>query len=437
MEGPINYNIDVKNPFEEYAKGLQLGGAVRQMQAQQAQEAQLQADLQALSQNPTSEGMLKMATRYPAFSKQLSTPFEMLSATELKNSRSQIGPVWNAVSLGQTKIAANALRQQAMAAHNAGKGSDAEQAETLATMLEGTPEEQKAAANQINAAALGIFGVDDYAKMANLPNALNKGQADAQTAMVEAAYAPSLSSAELSKKQADAVTSNAVANNANTYEALKNANIDSQINKRASDKYYNKLAFELKSAEAQQKKETDTLKQEQLALKINQLQTEIAVADQNRTAEGQSMVMANENMLGTITKLMSTPEDVIRAAQGPVDSILPTIQQDVADYEEMVDLAKSESFLAQLPFMVGKGAGSLSDQEGKALTNSIGNLSLRQSKEAQYANLERIKKLLTKGQAFLAGKYAKTPTSAPAQDGEIEFVRGADGKLVRKSSGAK
>ena len=419
MEGPINYNIDVKNSFEEYAKGLQLGGAVRQMQTQQAQEAQMQADLQALSQNPTSEGMLRMATRYPAFSKQLSTPFEMLSATELKNSRSQIGPVWNAVSLGQTKAAVGALNQQAAAARNAGKESDAEQAETLAKMLEGTPEEQASAANQIHASAIGVFGVDDYAKMRNLPNTLNKGQADAQSAMVEAAYAPSLSSAELSKKQADAVTSTAVANNANTYEALKNANIDSQINKRTSDKYYNKLAYELKAAEAQQKKETSELKRKELGLKIDQMKTDMAVAEQNRTAEGQSMLMANSNMLGTIDKLMSTPEDVIRAAQGPVDSRFPTVQQDVADYEEMIELVKSEAFLAQLPFMIGKGAGSLSDQEGKALTNSIGNLSPRQSREAQYANLKRIKNLLTQGQTFLAGKYKPTSQSQDKQQSPI------------------
>lgn len=394
MDGPINYNIDVKNPFEEYARGLQLGGAVRQMQTQQAQEAQMQADLQALSQNPTSEGMLRMATRYPAFSKQLSTPFEMLSATELKNSRSQIGPVWNAVSLGQTKAAVGALNQQAAAARNAGRESDAGQAETLAKMLEGTPEEQASAVNQIHASAVGVFGVDDYAKMRNLPNTLNKGQADA-------------------------VTSTAVANNANTYEALKNANIDSQINKRASDKYYNKLAYELKAAEAQQKKETSELKRNELGLKIDQMKTDMAVAEQNRTAEGQSMLMANSNMLGTIDKLMSTPEDVIRAAQGPVDSRLPTVQQDVADYEEMIELVKSEAFLAQLPFMIGKGAGSLSDQEGKALTNSIGNLSLRQSKEAQYANLKRIKNLLTQGQTFLAGKYKPTSQSQDKQQSPI------------------
>ncbi|UOF77276.1 hypothetical protein [Caudoviricetes sp.] len=421
MNGPINYNIDVKNPFEEYAKGLQLGGAVRQMQTQQAQEAQIQADLQALSKNPTARGMLEMATRYPAFSKQLATPFEMLSVTEQKASKGQIAPVWNAVSLGQNKIAANALRQQSLAAKNAGKESDAEQAETLASMLEGSPEEQKAAVNQINAAALGLFGVDDYARMANLQNTLNKSQADAQSAMVGAAYAPSVAASELAEQQAKATTATAIAQNAYTQEALKNANIDSQINKRTSDKLYNKLNYDLKAAEAQWKKEMNTLKQEELGQKIKQLKTDIAVAEQNRTAEGQAMVMANQSMLGTLDKLLQTPEVVVRAAQGPVDSRLPTVQQDVADYEEQINLLKSEAFLAQLPFMIGKGAGSLSDKEGEALTNSIGNLSLRQSKDAQYANLQRIKNLLTKGQKFLADKYRPVNTEKQQEIIEVDF----------------
>lgn len=402
MEGPINYNIDVKNPFEEYAKGLQLGNGIRQMQVQQAQEAQMAADMAALQKDPTPQAILGMSAKYPQLTKQLSDSFKMSSDLEQKSQIKMATPVLSAATAGRYDIAEKTLREQAAALKNSGREKEAEQYLILADQFVSDPKAATAQAGILMSAAMGpenfgktylnINKVGESAALA--PYKLAEQQADTSSAMTEAAYADS-------KAQ------------------LTNANMQNQMANRDYGSEIKTQKLKLDVIDSERKRAKTDADIEKLDLEKQKITREMDISKKAYEAEGANSLMANDTMMGTIDKLLTTPKNVIAAANGPVDSRLPTIQQDVADYEELVALTSNQAFLAQLPFMIGKGAGSLSDAEGTVLKNSMANLSLRQSPEQMYKSLQTVKKLLTKGRAFLASKYVSTPTKEAEQQSPI------------------
>jgi len=125
MEGPINYNIDVKNPFEEYAKGLQLGNGIRQLQNQQAQEAQMAADMNALSANPTADGILRATLKYPAMREQFESAYKMLPQQDKQAQIKRTLPVFMALQNNNVPAAVGIMEEQISAFTNSGMAAEA------------------------------------------------------------------------------------------------------------------------------------------------------------------------------------------------------------------------------------------------------------------------------------------------------------------------
>jgi hypothetical protein len=94
-----------------------------------------------------------------------------------------------------------------------------------------------------------------------------------------------------------------------------------------------------------------------------------------------------------------------------VRSRLPTLSQDVSDYEGLLETLGAQAFLAQIPQI--KGTGSLSENEGNKLQASLQNLSLKQSPERLQENINEATRLLTKARANIA---ARSGLSAPPPD---------------------
>jgi hypothetical protein len=106
-----------------------------------------------------------------------------------------------------------------------------------------------------------------------------------------------------------------------------------------------------------------------------------------------------DRFLTAATDKQGKPNSTIRAASGPVDARMPTMQGDVADLEAIVETLGSQAFLSQVPSM--RGLGALTEAEGAKLQSSLANLSLRQSPEQIVANVKEAQRLILKGRKTL------------------------------------
>ncbi len=115
-----------------------------------------------------------------------------------------------------------------------------------------------------------------------------------------------------------------------------------------------------------------------------------------------------DNMLNSTERFFNTSDDVIADATGPIESRLLTLDEDTADFEELVETMGSQAFMAMIPLI--KGTGSLSDAEGKKLATSMQSLSMRQSPKRLKENVKEIQRILTKARKNLASKYGVRET---------------------------
>lgn len=101
----------------------------------------------------------------------------------------------------------------------------------------------------------------------------------------------------------------------------------------------------------------------------------------------------------------------LEKALGFFDAALPTTPgSDAANFEARLDTLKAQTFLPQVQAL--KGAGALSDAEGKKLSDSIGALSIKMSPEAFRKSLRDVR------QTLVAAKERTNPSfSVPAQSG--------------------
>lgn len=172
---------------------------------------------------------------------------------------------------------------------------------------------------------------------------------------------------------------------------------------------------ESKKLEAMQKAAAATandLKREELQLKIDEQRQKVEEAKAQKQADFQVAQANIANTVATLDEIIATPQGVLNAALGPVDSMLPTIQQDVANFEEVVNKFDSQAFLAQIPQL--KGTGALSEAEGKKLSAALQNMSLRQSPEKIIANAKTAKAILDNALRIQAEKSGAQPASQPA-----------------------
>ena len=164
------------------------------------------------------------------------------------------------------------------------------------------------------------------------------------------------------------------------------------------------------------KGQSNNLKFQELQLK---LQDKIAERDAKvgeKAAEVTAGRATIDNMLNTADRVLQTPMSVIGSAAGPISSRAPTLSQDTADFEELLNTLSSQAFMAQIPSL--KGMGALSNAEGEKLQSSLQNLSLRQSPERLVENVKEAQRLIMKSRENLSKKFGVpdvTPDTPAAQ----------------------
>lgn len=390
MIAPINYNIDVQSPFQAALQGYQAGAAIRddQLQQQQKQAALVQKQQQAqvirsliADPNAGAEQYSRAMLLVPGLKDQLKQAWDTKSTAQQQAHLSDMTQWLSAIQSGQSQIATDAMRRRADAieSQNGAPTQESQALRTQASVIEAHPE---FGGFMMKAALMAAPGGD---KVVDSIVAMNNDQ-----------RAQEIQPAAVKKANADAISAETKAQYADAAEKANLASIFEDIN-------YKKEQNRIAAMNAEANRESNDLKRQELQLKVQQAQQELTDKVNAKAADVESSRGTMDNMLNTADRILNTPLDVVKAAAGPVDSRMPTVQQNVADFEETINTLGSQAFLAQIPSI--KGTGALSDAEGKKLQSALTNLSLRQSPQQLISNVREAQRLILKARENIAKRY--------------------------------
>lgn len=431
---PLNYRIDVQNPFESAMKGYSVGAAMRndaiqqqQMQQQAQQKAQMSADIGALSNKiksgqATAKDFSAIQTSYPTLSEHFKRSWETYNPDQQKSKLSQATQVYAALQAGEPKIATDLLKKQAEAAKNAGNENESNDISTYAQLIDLHPE----MAHMLSGIGISsVIGEDKFADILSklgsegrasekAPSELSKSKAEAVTAQGTASEVPYKLSEAQSKAQKAAVESRFAESNA--VKDLEKKGWD--ISKIQEDIKINKENAKIANLNAITNREANVIKRQENQLKLNEMMQKRDDIVNAKTAEIESARSNIDNMINTSDRILNTPIGVVGSASGPVSSRIPTTSQSTADFEALIETLGSQAFMAQIPNL--KGMGALSNAEGEKLQSALQNFSLKQSPERLLANVREAQRIILKGRSNLAKKYGipdsvpDTPNAAPS-----------------------
>lgn len=203
---PMNYTIDVKQPFANALAGVEAGFglsnvmdkaeqqkiALQKQQQDLEQTRRMQEDLALLSQksNPTAQDFASITTKYPALAEHFKNTWSMLNTDQQQNRLSQAAQVYSALQAGNTDVAKRLLNEQMLAAKNSGREQDAKAAETMLDLVDTKPEMALNSAGLMLSSVLGPENFSTtFSTLAKLPSEIAGTQATARKTSAEATKA--------------------------------------------------------------------------------------------------------------------------------------------------------------------------------------------------------------------------------------------------------
>lgn len=408
---------NVGSSYEAAMLGLKGGAAIHQLETERAaaaakarQQAQMQAELTALSRNPTPAAIASVMVKYPALSEDLKRGADVAGEAQQKAQLEHGTQVYAAVLNNQPDVARRLLTERATALRNSGNEREASAADAFATMIADHPELAKTTIGVRLAAAMGpdkfteAFGkIGAEQRAGELQGDLvRKGKADAdaaksdaETKAITAKYADSQALADLAKKQWD-------------------------IKAIAADIDFKRESNRIAAMNAAFNREGNELKREELKLKIEEARTARDEKLRGKVADVESAAGNIDNMLNTIERIKKNPSlnSVVGSLEGKSlypNAALGTLNpfgdgDERSDAIALIETLGSQAFLSQIPNI--KGMGALSNAEGEKLQAAFQNLSRAQSEKQFRATLEEATRLLSKGRATVSKRYG-VPLGAP------------------------
>lgn len=230
---PMNYMIDVQQPFANALSGVQAGLGLSQAMDQNAarqqdlaqkqyaleQQKQMQTDLGVLAtkQNPTAQDFAAITTKYPQLAEHFKNTWSMLNQDQQQARLGQASQVYAALNAGKPEIAKDLLGQQIAAAKNSGNTQDAQHAETMLKLIDQNPQVALNSAGLMLSSVLGPEKfTTTFSTLAKLPGEVRQGEATATQKEYEANNTPQRLDLE------------------NRYKGTEIRNLDSQIGERAA-----------------------------------------------------------------------------------------------------------------------------------------------------------------------------------------------------------
>jgi hypothetical protein len=430
---PINYLAQVADPFAQATQGLKLGAGMAELQQQQvARERQQQQQQLAMQEqarfftnpNPTMRDAARYASLLSPEQSKAFLPFmEGITKEKQQGALKTTGQLLSALQANpQTGI--KLLQDRALAERNAGDEEEASLFERLAEAAADPAQGPQVAFKALVQSASAIPGAKEMFET------IDKGLGTAR----EEALAPS-KLREQTAKAGEAESSAQKAAVAAKF-AESNAVIDLQkkgwdITKIQNDIDIAKQNSRIAAMNAATSREGNSLKRQENELKLREMIDKRDATVREKVAEVESARADMDNFLNTADRILKTPKNIVGSAAGPISSRMPTLSQDTADFEALVETLGSQAFMSQIPKM--KGAGALSEKEGDKLQSSLQNLSLKQSPERLLENVKEAQRLILKGRATLA-KRSGLPESIPDTP-SVQTSPGDIDALIKKYGG--
>ena len=256
LQAPINYAVDVQNPFQAALGGLQIGAGLEQMDAarqkramemQQLQAAQAgQAELRNLFNNPnaTSADYARVSAFLPKDQAAIVTQgFERKTKEQQQADLRMGGEVYSAIKSGNIEVAKQRLTDKATALRNSGRESDAKAAENSLELINLNPTAAQA--------TIGLYmsllpGGKEFTENADktlstirteaeaVPK-LMEAQAKAQEAVQKASNAVLTAEDDIAKARAQASLEQAKADEAATTARVARATEGTRVSRAASE----------------------------------------------------------------------------------------------------------------------------------------------------------------------------------------------------------
>lgn len=427
MPQPYDYTLgNLPSPTENLINSLALAKGFQQLKTQKTDaeksaqaQAQLQADLSQLGDNPTPAGLAQLMVKYPSMSEQFKRTYDVLSAEQQNSRVQQASQVYAALESGQPDMAQRILQEQATAYRNSGMEREAKTLEDLAEMARLSPETARTSTGLFLASAMGpekftetFTKLQTERREADLaPEQLTEAQAKARQAAVKADFAESEAVMELQKKGWD------------IYKIQEDVKIARENSRIAALK-------------AQADREQNELKRQELQAKLADAQRERDMKLREQTAEIESGRSNIDNMLNNVDRILQLPAGTINDAVGAWDGswiggVIDTFDSDVQNFKALMENLDAQAFLAQVPQM--KGLGALSENEGKKLGAALQSFSTKQSEDQFIANLRETQRLMIKARENLSRKYGlpETVPDTPAVETTAEDIE----SLLQKYGG--
>lgn len=408
---PIDYSSTFNNipsPNQAFMQGVQGGAAMQQLQVQQQQAAagqqrkvQMQADMSALSQNPTTQAIGAMSIKYPELSEQFKRSFDMVDPAQKQSRLDHATQVYAALHNGAPDVAQQLLGDQAAAARNSGNEAEAQHADTMAALVKEHPQFAQTTAGLMLSSALGpdkfaaafpAIGGEQRAEQ-QAPADLMKKQADARKAGADAAVAVGTVPALIQKP---------VEENLSAVAKRRVDDLNVQIGQADSETKRGQLVLERDKFIAEQGLKagavgTDTQNQ------MDGINDSIDLVKKLKIHPG---LVGGVFTDGPVWGKDAAGIGGVGTTSGKILSLLPG--SDATNFRTMVETLKSKQFLTQAKEM--KGMGALSDAEGARIERAVASLDTSQSMSSFQTALGVIQATLEKGQAKLiaSGKLPKT-----------------------------
>lgn len=435
MASPIDYTsafANIPSPQESFMQGVRDSATMQQLQAQRQQQAmalqqaeaarqqqiQMQNDLGALSQNPTSAGIAKFTTRYPHLSEPMKRAFDMLEPAEKQTQLKNWNQVSAAFETNHPEIAIKLMREQATALRNSKNESEAGAAEAMANLAEKDPVFAKILTGKMVAT---ISGPEKYAEaMAKLggeqraqeqaPAALRKvtaeaggAESDEKIKAVDAKYADSKAILDIEKKGWD----------------VKKIKADIDIARES-----NRIA----AMNAAANREGNTLKREELRMKIDDAKLARDDKIRSKVAEAETEISGVTDMKDLIGTILADPSSLkaVTGASAWKGAIPGTENRSMAGkVEQLVNMTAAIN--------LDKLKGPMSDKDILFVKRISANLDRYQDEDVFEGDLKKLQAIAERTENKLREKYGvpapAKPTPKPASDEAARVRAQADAIL--------
>lgn len=428
MVSPIDYSgaFGGVDPLASFTQAAQAGVGIRNMQLQQtqleqqqAQQKQLQADMAALSANPTPQAIAQMAVKYPQLSEQFKRSYDMLDSAQQQSRLNASVPIFAAIQSGRNDLAAQQLRDRATALTNAGQDGEAKQISAMADLVEQHPETARLTIGTLLASTMGP---DKFAETFGKLGAEQRAQEQAPGALRKV-------NADASAAEADATTKGVQAKYAEPTVLKDLEQKGWNIENIKSEIGYRKEANRIAAMNAAANRESNDLKRQELGLKIQETQQALADKARAKVADVESATSTIDNLINTVDRIKKNP--ALNDVLGSIEGRLPSVMSDNgADAIALIDTLGSQAFMSQIPAM--KGTGALSEKEGEKLQSSLQNLSRTQSERQFRDNLDEVQRLMLKARKNVEMRYGvkAAPPDTPAVQSTPEQINALVSKYL-------